>query len=714
MMRLLGFFSKRREALVPLLAAYFSFTVLYAWQASERLTPTLFSDEIEFTQISRSIAETGHAALRGGDPAPGASLYQWLVAPLWWIDDVGTAYSAIKYLGVLLMTATIFPAYALARLVVSRPYALFAAIGAVAAPALSYSPFLVEEPLAYPASTLALYLIARASLSPTRWTLGLAFLACAAGALVRAQLAILFVVLGLALLARAWRTRRAQTWRAGWTSGDWVGFVTLLVGAALISSAVIGHRSNTWYSTTGFLKQRLFEYGSWALGALAIGIGIVPLVAGLVALVRRRADRDEPFNTFASLTVAALAAFVFYTAVKATYLSITFSVVIAERNLIYLVPLLFTGTAIVLERRRPLLLPIALATILAIYLIDATPNAVAQYPNYEAHGLSIAAFGNRILRWPAERIETTLILVALASGLVLVAIQRVRDRRVAAAITAVVAVFALSWSLTAEIYAANGERIASDRQYAVMPTPPSWVDNLTGGEPTLFVGQGLTDPNPIWELEFWNRSIRWLWGMDGSAPGPGARATPNLVHVDGTHDPVEIGAEYVVAVNGVAINAPKVATVGGADLYKVGGEPVRLRNTTTGISPDGWMGKQASYTRYDADGRSGFVTIRFSRVGACAPDKLKPVRVTARVGPVVVDENDQPAIGKVTDRAEGILSPCVIEGLLLRVPNQSWRVEATVEDTFVPAEIDPNSGDRRELGAVVSFEVSKRDTSPEG
>ena len=54
------------------------------------------------------------------------------------------------------MTAAIFPAYALARLVVSRPWALFAAVGAVVAPALSYSPFLVEEPLAYPVSTLAL------------------------------------------------------------------------------------------------------------------------------------------------------------------------------------------------------------------------------------------------------------------------------------------------------------------------------------------------------------------------------------------------------------------------------------------------------------------------------------------------------------------------------------------------------------------------------
>ncbi len=111
------------------------------------------------TQLSRSIADTGRATLRGAAP-PSVSLYAYLAAPAWWLDDVSDAYGAIKLLGVLVMTAAIFPAYGLARLVVSRPWALFAAVGAVVAPALSYSPILVEEPLAYPVATLALFLIA--------------------------------------------------------------------------------------------------------------------------------------------------------------------------------------------------------------------------------------------------------------------------------------------------------------------------------------------------------------------------------------------------------------------------------------------------------------------------------------------------------------------------------------------------------------------------
>lgn len=706
--------SPRVRTLGPLLAGYLLLGALYAWQAWQRQTPTLFSDEIEFTQVSRSIASTGEATLRAGhgQPATSVSLYAYLAAPAWWLSDVHTAYLLIKLLGVALMTATIFPAYALARLVVSRPYALFAALGAVAAPALSYSPFLVDEPLAYPAATLALLLIVRAAATPTTRSVSLAGAACILSVFVRTQLAVLLVVLALALLVVLWRSERSRRWRATWTAWDWAGFAVLLVGVAVLLSAGIGRRSFTWYLATGFLKGRMLEYGVWAFGALAIGIGVIPLIAALTALVRpREASGDSRTVAFGSVLVSAIVAFGLYTAIKAAFLSRTFAIVVAERNLIYLTPLLFAGFALVLERRRVSLPTTLAATAGATYLVSATPYRLDLYPYYEAHGLAIAALANRIPRWPADTIETVLVLVAVGSGAAVLGLGLIRPRRLSTAAAAVLAVFALSWSLTTEIYAANGERRAADRAYAVLPKPPDWVDHTTGRQPTLFVGQGVSDANPFWQLEFWNPSIKWFWGMDGSTPGG---VTPNLLRPDGTQDPADLGAEFAVASRGVQIAAPKLTSVGGYDVYRLRGEPVRLRETTTGIAADGWIGTEASFTRYATGSRRGFVTVRFSRQGACNPERLEPVRVTARVGPVVVDENDQPAIGRVTDRAEGLLAPCVIEGLLLRVPPGPWRVEVTVSDTFVPHELDPNSGDRRELGAVVSFAVLGGDSSPQG
>ncbi len=149
------------ERALPLVGAYLLLATLYAWQAWRRETPTIFTDELELTQISRAIADTGEPARRGEavrvlEPRAVAD------APFWWLEPVSTAYEAIKTFQAFVMAAAIFPAYLLARIVVTPGWALFAAVGTIAAPALSYSPILVEEPWAYPAATLALWLTVRA------------------------------------------------------------------------------------------------------------------------------------------------------------------------------------------------------------------------------------------------------------------------------------------------------------------------------------------------------------------------------------------------------------------------------------------------------------------------------------------------------------------------------------------------------------------------
>ena len=126
---------------MPLLVVYFALAALYAWQASRHPVPTIFTDELELTQLARAIAETGEPARRG-EPYGLATLVAYFLAPSGG-SPTSTAYAAAKLLLVLAMTATVFPAYALARLVVSKWYALAAAAGATAVP-LAYSPILVE------------------------------------------------------------------------------------------------------------------------------------------------------------------------------------------------------------------------------------------------------------------------------------------------------------------------------------------------------------------------------------------------------------------------------------------------------------------------------------------------------------------------------------------------------------------------------------------
>ena len=114
----------RLIAATPLASIYLWLAGIYVVEAWRRPTPWLFGDELEFTQLSRSIAANGHPAERG-HPHGADSIYTYLIAPIWRIHNVATAYSAIKYVDVLIMAAVVFPTYLLARMIVGKVAAAF-------------------------------------------------------------------------------------------------------------------------------------------------------------------------------------------------------------------------------------------------------------------------------------------------------------------------------------------------------------------------------------------------------------------------------------------------------------------------------------------------------------------------------------------------------------------------------------------------------------
>ena len=692
----------RLYAAIPLLTVYCGLAALYAWQASRHPVPTIYSDEIEVAQLARSIAETGEAARRG-DPYGVATLVAYFLAPAWWFGSAATAYAAAKLLLVLAMTATIFPAYALARLVVPPWYALAAATGATVVPALAYSPILVEEPLAYPLSTLALWLIARVYVEPSWSRAALAFFACTAAMLTRTQLSILFVLFAIGLIWLAWQSEASRRWRATWTHWDWVGLVTLLVGAAVGLSAVFGHLSKSWRETTGFFRERIIEHASWALGALAIGIGVLPVIAGVAALARPRGEpRDPKTRAFVVTSVAALVVFVVYTGIKGAYISAYFSTLVVERNLIYLCPVLFAATALALARGVGRGWAIAGAALFTLYVVAEVPLRLESYPYYEAHGLSMPALLNREWGWPEGRIQNALTVVCVISVAVVVALRYLpRGSRAFTAVAATAAVAVLAWSLTTEVYAAEGERKHSRQLAAGIPVPYNWVDRLTGGGSVVMLGQQMSDdPNDVYLTEFFNESIEKMWSLDGTAPGPGAILTPDLANADGTLTPSP-DTEYALTMNGVELQAPEVARVGPYILYDVDRQPLKLAAGYTGRDRDGWMGGEAAYNRFDVSGDGpGFAQVNLSLVAWCGGNP--PARAIVRVGPIGIGPDSQPALAEVTGVQEKVVRDCKETGFALGAPSVPWRAEITIEPTFVPHEVDPNNQDRRELGAVLN------------
>ncbi|MET0938064.1 MAG: hypothetical protein ABWY51_02420, partial [Gaiellaceae bacterium] len=267
----------RAYAALPLTTIFIWLAALYAYQSWRHSSPWLFTDELELTQLSRSIAETGEAARRG-EPHFFETLYTYLTAPAWWIDSTSSAYELVRYIGVFTMTAVVFPTYFLARTIVGKPAALFAATATATVPALAYSQVISEEALAYPYAALCFFLIAKAIVAQTRWWIAGAVVATLVAPLVRAELGVIAVAFVLAAFFYFLTSDAGRRWRASWTTWDWVGAVVLTTGAIIFFSAVAGNFSQSWLIATGHYRGRMIEYGVWAGGAFVIGLGVLPVV----------------------------------------------------------------------------------------------------------------------------------------------------------------------------------------------------------------------------------------------------------------------------------------------------------------------------------------------------------------------------------------------------------------------------------------------------
>ena len=719
--------SDRLLAALPLLSVYLWLSAVYVVEVWRRVTPWLFGDELEHTQISRAIAATGHPARRG-TPIAAHSIYDYMLAPIWLIQHVPTAYAGVKYVDVLAMTAVVFPTYFLARLVCGRHASLFAAIGAGVIPAVAYTGYIVEENIAYPYAALCFFVIAKALMefrggrSGRRWAI-LALALSVVAPFVRGELAVVPAVALLAAIFMAWSSERARVRRRSWSIGDWVGAVVLVLGGIFLVSAVASHHSFAWMVSTRLYKHRMINMTGWAAGSLAIGIGVVPLAAGLAALVRVRGDERTPqVRAFRSVTLAALICFGLYTAVKATYLAYSFGTRVEERNLIYIAPLLFVGTAFVLDRRRINAWALAAATAFAVYLVGYAMYHPTQFP-YEmqlslysdALGLAILQEANRVLAWTPATARVVLIVIALAGTLLLAGIARWRDRpRVAAVLALVLAVGILAWTATGELSAALASNRAGRQAAATLKHPFSWVDDVVHGAPTLYLGAGEADPNPENLLEFWNRSITRVSSLDGTVGGPGPSGGPNIA-ADGTTDlgngPAQPHAQFAYAVE----DYPCVDLAG--DLvaehpYRAGGmtkrwrllrltTPNRLRAMCTGIYADGWTGAgDSTYYRFSGR-RNGWLRVVVSRRDWGEPTGPSPVHI--QVTGLAINDNHQPVLTAVQQQTDGTIDSGQTKVVWVRAPGAPFGVHVIVDHKFVPADIDPSSQDRRLLGAEVSY-----------
>jgi hypothetical protein len=677
----------RALGVFPVVVIAFGVLVFYGVEAWTRKTPWIFTDELEWSQLSRSIAATGHAARRG-EAISFKSVYSFVIAPFWWIHSTATAYAAIKYANVVIMTLAAVPTYLLARMLVSRRGALAAAVLSVSVPAMAYVTTIIVEVIAYPYYALCSWLAVRAYRSCRRRDIALAGVACLCGLLVRSPqfvtLPAAFALGGVGLFITGPRGRRL---RRNWTRGDMLGALTLTLGALFLFNRVVLQHVNSWQLPTQYFKNRMVDLGLRAALSLTIGLGVLPVVAGLASLRLPERRGDPTYRAFAAWFGATLVCISLYTADKAAFLSTNFATLWEERNLIYLSPLLLIATVMVFESRRLDWRLIAAAALFVAAIVVLKPFQL-EWPYFEAPGFAIPAVLSIYEHWSvhAERIA---LLGMLAVSLAVLGLRRRR------AVAGVALVVGLSWLLAGEIANTAGIDKLANAYRANLPAQLDWVDVADRGQSATYLGQEILDPSGEWLTEFWNRSIEHVESLDGSAPGPGPATRPLVVDPTGLLS--GIGGHYVLADDGVRLAATPVASEKPMVLYYSPSGRWHLLDNLEQVYSDGWCPNFCAYTYFRPHERAHLiVSLSRSAYNGTAP----PGDVTVSIGTVGVTNKGVPYIRKVV-YSEHVLIGDLQQKTLSFAVETPVRVVLTITHTIPPSASDP-----RNLGALVGFSVA--------
>jgi hypothetical protein len=313
--------------------------------------PWIMVDELVYSELAKSLAETGRFGWRGEPINAYGPVYPLLLSPAYVIHEaVPAAYAAMKAMNALLMTLAVVPTYALARRVVSVPLALLAALLAVSVPSMLYTGTLMTENAFYPAflaAALALVLVLE---RPTPLRQGLLLGAVLLAFATRVQAIALVPAIVTAPLLLAWLDRRGWrslgAYRLLWTV---LGAGTALVLAVQLArgrspKAVLGA-----YEAAGdydYAVGPVLRWLGYHVAGLDLYLGVVPFAAFLLLLaLGRRLDR--PLQAL----VAATAALSFWLLLEvAAFASLPTVERIEERNMFYVAPLFFVALLAWIER----------------------------------------------------------------------------------------------------------------------------------------------------------------------------------------------------------------------------------------------------------------------------------------------------------------------------------------------------------------------------
>ena len=677
--------------------------------SSRMVAPWIMIDEVVYSELAKSFAAHGSFLVRDVPSHGYGFVYPILIAPAWRLfASIPDAYLAARVINSIVMSLAAVPAYFLARRLLSSRLSLLAAALSVLVPGMLYTGSLMTENAFYPVVlSLALLLVVTLEHPTPLRQAGLLAL-CLLAFETRAQAVAFIPAVVVAPLLLAWIERRGlrATIRRfavlyGILAAGVVGALLLTVARGRSPVTLLGAyqaaASSSTYSVDGALRFLLYH-----LGGLDLSVGVVPFAALLALWISPR-QLSPGARAFAA---ASLALSVFLVAEVALFASASYVNRIEERNMFYLAPLALiallglAGESAAPRGRRTLLVAAGAAGVLPFFV-----------PYTRFIDTSALSDTFSLLPWwwlqdnviTLEQVRYAALGVSLAAAAAFVLVPR----RWVLVLPAGVALYFVLTSYLVEAGRHGIHRTTVGDAWAASHLPyRNWIDRTVGQDASVAVlWTGSPATYPLWESEFFNRSVGTVYAYEG-APRPDPLAATDLTRIDrgprtgelvipsaSPGDPgVAPHVQYVLSDGSVELKGRViVADPVGVKLYRIDG-PIVVLTHVTGLYPhDSWSGPTVTYERVACTG--GRLSVR---LGSDSSLFRAPQQVLAREGGRVVARASVPVTGEAT-----LVVP------LAPAADGRCTVLFEIPTTAVPAAVNPKARpvDHRRLGVhFLAFE----------
>jgi hypothetical protein len=460
----------------------------------------------------------------------------------------------------------------------------------LAIPSFVYAGAILTESAYAPAVLFALLALALALERPTVPRQLLALVLAALCVSIRLQGVVFLLIIPSAILLKAFLDLRSQgetrdgapaylletARRFAFTLAS---IAVVVVGYAVYRAAggesvssrigIYGYVTKTHYSLGPALRWTVYHFAE-----LTFSVGVVPVSALIVLLGLAWRGAGVAERAFVAVAASAVA----WEVIEIGTFASPNAFRIQERYLFNLAPVLFLALAVWLARGlpRPTLLTAAAVIV---------PTALLLVPPYKKL-VTTVVFNSTFALIPLWRLRTALgsvtwpVALAVGGAAAVGIVFAVVPRRIARwAVPA--CVFAFLVISSASVYATITWQSRGFRHAGGLQGDPSWVDHAVGknARVELLYTADLTDGHIAWQAEFWNRSVRRLFGVtaqDASIPDVATslrldgRIVPDLPASSPDVDP-----GYVLASAGTPVVGTRIASSGKLVLWRVR-PPLRL------------------------------------------------------------------------------------------------------------------------------------------